>query len=337
MRFFCFLLLFSFFGENARLCAQPKNDNASKYQLRIKKTNVPIKLDGILDEPAWQNEAEVARQFKLVFPNDTAFSPWPTEMRVCFDEQNIYIAARCRENRTDYTVQSLRRDFGGGTTDVINVLFDPSKDGLNGFMFSVSPLNVQREGLISNGENFALEWDNKWYSAVHNEADYWSVEMAIPFKTLRYSVNPGENSWGLQFIRTKVKDFETGVWAPVPFVFGVTNLAFAGRMIWDTPPPKPGANVSLIPYAIGGANLDYLRDTNLVRTDTKTSWNRNIGADAKIALTPGLNLDLTINPDFSQVEVDRQVANLFPRIKAVFFRKPRPVCDVRLSQHTPVF
>lgn len=89
---------------------------------------------------------EVARKFKLVFPNDTAFSPWPTEMRVCFDDQNIYVAARCRENQEDYTVQSLRRDFGGGTTDVINVLFDPSKDGLNGFMFSVSPLNVQREG-----------------------------------------------------------------------------------------------------------------------------------------------------------------------------------------------
>jgi hypothetical protein len=95
-------------------------------------------------------------------------------------------------------------------------------------------------------------------------------------------------------------------------------------MIWDTPPPKPGANVSIIPYAIGGANLDYLRDRNLVRTDTRTTWNRNIGGDAKIALTPGLNLDLTINPDFSQVEVDRQVANLsrfelfFPELRQFF-------------------
>lgn len=300
-------------------------NNAETHQIRIKKATASIKLDGILDELAWQTGEEKADRFKLNFPNDTAFSPWQTEARLSFDDHNLYIGVVCRERRADYTVQSLRRDYGPGTTDVLNVMLGPAKDGLNGFIFSVSPFNVQREGLISNGEQLALEWDNKWYSAVQNFDDYWTAEISIPFKTLRYTISEGENSWELQFIRTKVKDFETSVWAPSPFQFRPTNLSFAGRLIWETPPPRPGANISLIPYAIGGATLDYLRDDNsLELTDKKRDWTRNIGGDAKIGLTPSLNLDLTINPDFSQVEVDRQVANLsrfelfFPETRQFF-------------------
>ena len=309
------LVTLSLFGQN----------NADNFQIHIQKSAVDIVLDGALNESAWQTGEQKADRFKLIFPNDTAYSPWATETRLTFDKQNLYIGVVCRELRTDYTVQGLRRDFGSGTTDVINVMFDPSKDGLNGFIFSVSPFNVQREALVSTGENLALEWDNKWYSAVQNFDDYWTVEIAIPFKTLRYNVSEGENSWGIQFIRTKVKDFETSVWAPTPFQYPPTNLSFAGRLIWDTPPPKPGANISLIPYAIGGTAIDYLRDgTSLEITDIKRDWTGSVGGDAKIGLTPGLNLDLTINPDFSQVEVDRQVANLsrfelfFPETRQFF-------------------
>ncbi len=317
-----FFLLCLFFLTLFRLSSQ---NNANNYQIRVKKATVEINLDGALDEPAWQTGAEKADHFKLSFPNDTAYSPWPTETRMTFDDNNLYVGIVCHQRRADYTVQSLRRDYAGGTTDAVSVMLDPSKDGLNGFIFSVSPLNVQREGLISTGETMSLEWDNKWNSAVQNFDDHWTVEIAIPFKTLRYNVSEGENSWGLQFIRAKVKDFEAGSWAPVPFQFSNTNLSFVGRLIWDTPPPKPGANISLIPYAIGGTSLDYLRDDNsLIVKEKNQDWTGGIGGDAKIGLTPGLNLDLTINPDFSQVEVDRQVANLsrfelfFPETRQFF-------------------
>ncbi len=299
--------------------------NAVNYQISAKRSGVAIKLDGTLDESAWQTGEAVAEHFKLNFPNDTAFSRYPTEARFCFDEHNLYIGIVCHELRSDYTVQNLRRDFVGGSTDAINVILDPSKDGLNGFIFSVSPLNVQREGLMSTGETMSLEWDNKWYSAVQNFEDHWTVEMAIPFKTLRYNVSEGNNSWGLQFVRTKVKDFEASVWAPVPFQFSNTNLSFAGRLIWDSPPPKPGANISLIPYAIGGTSIDYIRNENALELiDKNRDWTGNLGGDAKIGLGSGLNLDLTINPDFSQVEVDQQVANLsrfelfFPETRQFF-------------------
>jgi hypothetical protein len=293
--------LFVFFEMNAQ-------NNASTHQMHVQKATVAITLDGALDEAAWQTDSEKAERFKLIFPNDTAYSPWPTEVRLTFDEQNLYIGAVCRERRADYTVQSLRRDFGPGTTDVINVMLDPTKDGLNGFLFSVSPLNVQRETLISNGENTVYEWDNKWYSAVQNFDDYWTVEMAIPFKTLRYNVSQGENSWGIQFIRTKVKDFETSVWAPVPFQYRPTNLTFAGRLIWDAPPPKPGANISLIPYAIGGYSLDYLRDPNSLEINTKTGeGTSNFGGDtvntASRIETSGIANKINISEAFrAQVE-----------------------------------
>lgn len=300
-------------------------NNAEAYQIHIRKAEMPIKLDGLLDEAAWKTGDPPAGHFKFIFPNDTAYSKWHTEIKLTFDDRNLYVGAVCYERRSDYTVQSLRRDFGPGTTDVINVMFDPTKDGLNGFMFSVSPYNVQRDVLIANGENTSYEWDNKWYSAVQNYDDRFVVEMAIPFKTLRYNVSEGPNSWGIQFIRTKVKDFETSVWAPVPFQYAPTNLAFCGRLIWDAPPPKPGANISLIPYAIGGYALDYARNPKSLEVTSKPqTWTGNMGGDAKIAITPGLNLDLTLNPDFSQVEVDRQVANLsrfelfFPETRQFF-------------------
>lgn len=313
-----FLLISPFSGVFAQ-------KNAESHQIKVVRASQHVQVDGALDEPAWQFATGTAEPFRLMFPNDTTFSPWATEVRLCFDEQFLYVGAVCRERREDYTVQSLRRDFDPGTTDVINVVLNPSKDGLNGFMFSVSPLNVQRETLIANGDATVYEWDNKWYSATQNFDDYWTVEMAIPFKTLRYNVSEGVNTWGVQFIRTKVKDFETSIWAPVPFQFRPTNLTFCGKLIWETPPPKPGANISLIPYLIGGAALDYLRKpASLERDGSILDLSGNIGGDVKFGLTPGLNLDLTLNPDFSQVEVDRQVANLsrfelfFPEVRQFF-------------------
>lgn len=312
----CCLLFFS------ALSAQ--QSNANDYQLHIKKATGTIKLDGVLDEPDWQG-SQSAGHFKLVFPNDTAYSKWGTEVRATFDDQYLYFGAVCRQKNADYTVQSLRRDFEPGSTDVLNVLLGPAKDGLNGMLFAVSPYNVQREALIDNGANLSFEWDNKWHSAVKSDAEEWVVEIAIPFKTLRYSISSGQNSWELQFIRTKIKDFESSVWAPVPFQYSNTNLAFAGRLIWETPPPKPGVNISLIPYAIGGAALDYVRSNQTLRLDhTIAEFSANIGGDAKIAITPGLNLDLTVNPDFSQVEADKQVTNLsrfelfFPETRQFF-------------------
>ncbi len=282
----------------------------SNYVLHIHKSKTPIQLDGVLDEAAWQT-AETASGFRKQFPVDTGLAELQTRVQLTFDDKYLYIAAVCYEPRADYTVQSLKRDFEPGTSDVLNFLFDPSKDGLNGFLFGVNPLNVQREALLDNGTNQSYDWDNKWNSAVQASADHWIIEVAIPFKTLRYTVAAAENSWHINFVRTYLKNWQVSTWYPVAQQFEANNLAFTGTLIWDEPPPKPGANVALIPYVIGSYGLDYLRDDqSLAVTGRPDTWKGNAGGDMKIAVTPSLNLDLTINPDFSQVEVDEQVTNL---------------------------
>ncbi len=170
--------------------------------LSIQKATTPVALDGVLDEPAWQTAA-VATDFQRQFPVDTGQATARTEIRLCYDEQFLYVAAVCWQPREDYTVQSLKRDFAAGTCDALNILFDPFKDGLNGFFFGVNPLNVQREALIDNGGTTSFEWDNRWSSVVQNLPDRWVVEMAIPFKTLRYKVADGDNTWRINFVRTR--------------------------------------------------------------------------------------------------------------------------------------
>ena len=276
----------------------------------LQKSDVPIEIDGVLDEAAWAN-SQMAVDFSKQFPVDTGLAETHTEVVMTFDETQLYIGVVCWQNREDYTVQSLKRDFPSGTSDGLNILINPSRDGLNGFLFSLSPLNVQREALIDNGNTISFEWDNRWTSAVSNYDDHWVAELAIPFKTLRYSVAQGDNTWLINFVRIRVKDWEVSTWKPVPRQYSPNNLAFCHELHWAEPPPKPGASISLIPYSTARYNVDYQRDpTSQVLLSKPSHKKVNFGGDAKIGITPSLNLDLTINPDFSQVEVDRQVANL---------------------------
>ncbi|MBE2209904.1 MAG: carbohydrate binding family 9 domain-containing protein [Saprospiraceae bacterium] len=272
------------------------------FRIRIQKTDQPLRLDGALDEDAWGN-AQVVSDFYQNFPFDTARASLQTEVRLLFDEHHIYVGAKIYQPRADYIVASLKRDFSSGPTDEFAVNIDPFSDKINGFHFAVSPYNVQREGIIDNGANINTDWDNRWFCKVSNYDDYWTVEMAIPFKTLRYKTSETAPNWRIGFSRNSVKQNERSAWTQVPRQFNPNNLAFTGLLEWATPPPKPGLNVSLIPYLTAGTARDF-------EFKLPSEQRLGIGGDVKIAVTPSLNLDLTFNPDFSQVEVDRQITNL---------------------------
>ena len=289
-----------------QLLAQDKN-NFEQYQpsLRIRKTLEKITLDGKLDEATWQ-AAEQGGPFIQSIPYDTCLAHAKTEVKLAFDDVNLYVGARCYQKKGSYVVQSLKRDFAPGTTDVFAVLLDPFGDRRNGFSFTVSPLGVQREGLIANGNEFTTDWDNRWFSKVENYDDFFIVEMAIPFKSLRYKTVEGVNEWRINFLRydQSQKQAERSTWSFLPRFSNGNNVAFSGQLIWEDAPPKPsGQNIALIPYALGAVNRDF---ENKKPTDTEGSF----GFDAKVALTSALNLDLTVNPDFAQVEVDKQQTNL---------------------------
>lgn len=278
--------------------AQKKN---SAYQLHIKKTHSPVIVDGIMDEAAWQN-AEVATDFFMVLPMDTSHAKVPTDIRMTYDDNNIYIIAVCHLlQKGPYMVESLRRDFVFGKNDNFIFFLDPFNDLTNGFTFGANAAGAQWDGMLYEGGKADLNWDNKWISVVKNYDDKWIFEAAIPFKTMRYK--KGITTWGVNFSRLDITVAEKSSWAPVPRQFPTAALAYTGDLIWDQAPPEPGANFAVIPYALGGVSKTY--DNN-----SKATYRKDIGADAKIALSSSLNLDLTVNPDFSQVEVDKQVTNL---------------------------
>ena len=295
-------LLFAFFLLSFQ-AVYAQTVNEQKFKIHIKKATSKITIDGVLDDAAWQN-VEPTTPFNQQFPYDTSLAIQQTQAKVTFDEDNFYYSFTVYQPR-QYRVQSLKRDFAqGGGTDLVFVNLDTFKDKQNAFHFAVSPYGVQREALIANGNEISNDWDNKWFTAVKNYDDRWVVECAIPFKSLRYKLSEsGKNEWNIQFFRNNLYLNERSSWATMPRSARGNDIAYSGTLIWDEAPPKPGANIVLIPYTIGSLGQDYFNQ----KPTTKSA---NIGFDAKIALTPSLNLDLTVNPDFSQVEVDRQVTNL---------------------------
>ena len=281
--------------------AQSQKVNES-YQFHIKSVTSKINIDGTLDDDAWKN-TDVAKDFWLKFPTDTAHADNQTEVRLTYDENFLYVSAICfkANDGKAATVESMKRDFSFNANEAFQVIIEPFNDLTNGFVFGVNAAGAQMEGLISEGQVQNLNWDNKWVSQTKYLADHWIIEMAIPFKTLRYKKDV--STWGLNFTRSYPNQKEVSNWAKIPRQYAGLSLAFTGILVWETLPPSPKANISIIPYVLGGMSKDYQRNGDVV-------LRKDIGGDAKIALSSALNLDLTVNPDFSQVDVDRQVTNL---------------------------
>jgi len=260
-----------------------------------------ITVDGILDETTW-DEAELANNFYLVYPVDNDFPISKTEVKMSFDDNFLYVGAICYDPTAGkYLVGSLKRDWDWRSTENFSIYIDPFNDRTNGFNFSVSPYNSQREGLISAGTDVSADWDNKWYSEVKTYEDKWVIEIAIPFKTLRYKSNL--TNWNIQFLRNDLKNNQRSAWIAVPQQYRPNNLAYSGKLDWLNAPPEPKVNISVIPAIVGGASKNYEEGGEYEPTS-------NLGFDAKVGVTSSLNLDITVNPDFSQVEVDQQVVNL---------------------------
>jgi hypothetical protein len=271
------------------------------YQIHPRQITSPIRVDGVMDDPAWL-EAEVATDFYMVLPMDTSAARLRTEVRMAYDREHLYLIAVCYLGLSGPNmVESLRRDFAFTKNDNFLLFMDTFDDQTNGFSFGANAAGAQWDGIMYEGGKVDLSWDNKWTSEVKNYADRWVFEMAVPFKTIRYK--GGITKWGINFGRNDLKTTEKSSWAPVPRQFPTASLAYTGSLMWDQPPPMPGPNISVIPYVLGRGLKDYERRK-------PTDYSADVGADAKIAVTSSLNLDLTVNPDFSQVDVDRQVTNL---------------------------
>lgn len=298
-----FLLFVCLFLLTSSLMAQGQDlSNAFAFKLEE-----PIVLDGVLDELIWQDPEGWNGEFMQYFPSDTSQAEVQTRIKIAFDENNLYLAAEMmnRGEDRDYVSTSLRRDYRGEQNDGVTFVFDTFNDKTNAFQFGVNPYGVQREGLLANGgvrgTDLSLAWDNKWYAEAKILKDRWVVEAIIPLSTLRFK--DGGQNWNVNFYRIDSDTGERSSWSPIPRNFSIISLAFSRKLIFEEPVKKSSANISIIPYIAGRTSKNFLEGT-------EEKFTPAVGGDAKIGIGPALNLDLTVNPDFSQVEVDEQVTNL---------------------------
>ncbi|VAV86277.1 FIG01019798: hypothetical protein, partial [hydrothermal vent metagenome] len=155
----------------------------------VKYINEPITVDAILDEDAW-SKAKPATNFWEWFPSDSIQAKQQTEIKMLFDDDNLYIGMKINSSGNDFIIPSLRRDFSARGNDNITLMFDTFNDGTNAFLFGSNPYGVQREMLLSGGgtniRGFNMAWDTKWLSASKIHDNYYILEWAIPLSAFKY-------------------------------------------------------------------------------------------------------------------------------------------------------
>ncbi len=275
------------------------NDIQREYRIHPVFTNETPDIDGLADESFWQ-KVETISDFYLHDPVLRPHGSPKTEVKVAYNREGLILWAR-NYQKSAPIIQTLKRDkeYWGG--DGFTLFLDPTNGRQYGFVFGVNPEGVEMEGIVSQNSRDPIDvnWDNKWYSAVHYTPEYWDVEMLIPFKTLRF--NKGNKIWGINFIRSVMNKNEYHTYTPVPEQFWGIDFGYTAALEWDNPPTSSGRNIVVIPYASGGVEKDE---------DGEVKPTFQVGGDAKVAVTKALNLDLTINPDFSNIEVDELVTNI---------------------------
>ncbi|HET9825912.1 MAG TPA: DUF5916 domain-containing protein [Chitinophagaceae bacterium] len=285
------LPLFIFFCQ--RIGAQVSHTNRL---LEVHKTFIRLNIDGSLSDEAWINAA-IADSFINKWPTDSGKAMLQTTVKVTYDEKFIYFGIRAEMAGKDPVIQSLKRDVNPYYSDGVSVVIDPSGKSTSGYTFGVNAADAQMEGIVEvNNDSF--DWDTKWYSATKMYKGYWTAELAIPFKSFRFPRTA--QHWGINFIRNDMTNNCFSTWNQVPIQFFGANLNCLGRMSFADAPPAVKTNNAFIPYI--SANVD--------QQQSELTSAIHAGIDAKIAVNSALNLDATINPDFSQVDVDRQIINL---------------------------
>ena len=269
-------------------------------------TRDAITLDGTLDEPAWQ-EAEAISGFTQREPLQGKAASVDTEVRILYNTDYLYLGAVCYDSLIDrrrVRVRNMQRDFQAYGNDRFGVALDGLMDQRNAVGFEVTPYGSQREVQVIDGDEFDGndDWDALWYVRTRITDTAWMVEMAIPWKTLRYQ--KGSREMLISFNRNIRRNNEITTWPSYPRVFSHFRMAYAALLKGIRPPP-PAANLQINPYLLGNTSRARAGDT-----PSEDDRNLKAGGEFKWAITPNSVLDGTVNTDFAQADVDQQVQNL---------------------------
>jgi len=309
-RLFCFLFFFFFVGWLCKPLQARDNDN-SRRSFPAVRTHTPPRIDGIIDDDVWQKAIPVS-DFLMHEPHNDRPASFETVVRVLYDDMALYISAMMVDPDPESILTELGlRDSGDQlNADRFWVDINPFNDGINGFRFQVSASGVQTDiNLAAAGNNrFAgfgrrgdRNWDAVWASAASIKQNGWAVEMAIPYSALRFP--RGEvHEWGINFWREIRRTRETSSWnfsdrrisdplASMGVMNGIDGI-------------KPPLRLALFPYV-----SSYLEKNG---GDRGWAGTYNGGMDLKLGVSPAFTLDVTLIPDFGQVQSDALVLNLTP-------------------------
>ncbi|HUE85211.1 MAG TPA: DUF5916 domain-containing protein [Vicinamibacterales bacterium] len=287
--------------------AQPSRERPSAQATRVDQAP---RIDGTLDEAVWRL-APVLDQFTQQEPTEGQPASDRTEVRVLYDHAHLYIGVTAFASEPVVATE-MRRDADRlFDEDNFQVILDTFHDSRNGYMFLTTPLGAKLEQQVfDEGEgggrgttaNVNRNWDGIWDAAAQITPDGWTAEMMIPVSTVRFV--PGQTIWGVNFMRHVRRRNELVYWAPIPKAYTLTRVSLAGELT-GLDGLSRGLDLKLKPFVLAGVQ----RNASGPSTAT-TRWPRDIGLDARYGVTAGLNLDVTANTDFAQVEVDEQQVNL---------------------------
>lgn len=309
----------------AQADAAASTSPAARPSIAAARRTSRVTLDGRLDDEAWQH-ATAARGFVQKRPIEGNPARHPTEVRVLYDDDAIYIGARMFDSEPRTIARQLVRRDGQGNADWFAVGFDPRQDRRTGYAFFVSAANVQRDEYLYNDTNADDAWDAVWQSAVQLDSLGWTVEIRIPLSQLRYETSSGERPWGINFARGRSRSNEETQFALMSDRQRgmVSQFGTLTGMRTENAPRR----IELRPYIVVGRDIEPTEPGNPFRDGATT--NKRVGIDMKYGLGSSFTLDATLNPDFGQVEADPAVINL--TAFETFFEERRPffVEDARI-------
>ena len=276
-----------------------------------------VTIDGVLTEPVWGSDGWID-DFTQNEPYNGSKASQKTEFKLLYDEDNIYVAIKAFDTSPDSIVNRLtRRDQADG--DLVGVIFDSFHDLRTGFLFGVSSAGVKYDMLFSgDGESEDPSWDPNWWVKTSINSEGWIAEMRIPLSQLRFEKSSSD-VWGLQMARVLYRRNETSFWQHIPkdapgFIHMIGEL----EGLKDIEPKKI---FDITPYTVARAEtFKAVSDNPFLSSGRK--YRANGGIDAKIGVTNNMTMDLTINPDFGQVEADPSQVNL--TAYETFFEEKRP-------------
>lgn len=268
-----------------------------------------VTIDGRLDDAAW-SAAQPITGFVQALPRTGYPASERTVVRVLYDDDALYIAAFCYDSRP-VTVMSLEQDYETHDSDVFGVALDTYLDRRNAFMFLVNPRGALKDGqAFDDSRDLNLAWEGVVHIETAVADSGWSVEMSIPWTTLRFPGRPGEQAWGLQLLRRIRRLNEDDYWAPVGRRDHIHRMSRAGTLTGLTDLHQ-GRNLTLKPYVKAATSgVPAEPTTGAPRPGLGYDGSLDAGLDLKWGVTPTLTLDATYNTDFSQTEVDEEQVNL---------------------------